>query len=222
MPSVPPNLAISFQDATVLLNGHPILEHLDLDIESGSRIVITGQNGAGKTTLLKTILGLVKPSGGKCVLPARYKARGSIAYLNQESIHVDFPISAGEVAEIGVVSRRISRTDRAAEIASAMAITRCGHLRKRSFSELSGGEKQKVSLARCIAQSGEILLLDEPCASLDPESKAEILSILEEINERLGTTVVMVSHDEETRTRDGWIRRHMEKGRILESLEVDR
>jgi ABC-type Mn2+/Zn2+ transport system ATPase subunit len=126
------------------------------------------------------------------------------------------------VAEIGVVSRRISRADRAAEIASAMAITRCGHLRKRSFSELSGGEKQKVSLARCIAQSGEILLLDEPCASLDPESKAEILSILEEINERLGTTVVMVSHDEETRTRDGWIRRHMEKGRILESLEVDR
>lgn len=222
MSSVPNDLAISFVDVTVLLNGKPVLDHLELNVESGDRVVITGQNGAGKTTLLKTIIGLVKPSSGTCSLAGRYKARGSIAYLNQESIYVDFPISAGEVAEIGIVSRRIPRASRSGVIASAMTITRCSHLRKRSFGELSGGEKQKVSLARCIAQNGGILLLDEPCASLDPDSKAEILSILEDINERLGTTLVMVSHDEETQTREGWIRRHLEKGRIATSLGVDR
>ena len=213
----PGDAAISFQDMTVSMNGHPVLDHLDLNIHTGERIVITGRNGAGKTTLLKTILGLINPVSGSCTIHRHLRPKNSIAYLNQQSIHVDFPISATEVAEIGVVARKLSRASRIREVRLAMETTRCDHLRRRNFAELSGGEKQKVSLARCIAQGAKVLLLDEPCSSLDPASKAEILVILEDLNERLGATIVMVSHDEETSARDGWERKHLENGTITAS-----
>ena len=101
-----------------------------------------------------------------------------------------------------------------------MRLSGCLHLQKRSYSELSGGEKQKVSLARCIAQGADVLLLDEPCSSLDPASKTEIMSILERINDESGTTIVMVSHDEDAAERQGWSRKHLENGRIEETGDV--
>ncbi|MBT3273688.1 MAG: metal ABC transporter ATP-binding protein [Spirochaetales bacterium] len=211
--------AIVLENLSVSLAGRPVLEKVDLTVIFGSKTLISGQNGAGKTTLLKTMLGLVVPDSGRCVAywsnGAASRHHGTeIAYLNQESIYVDFPISACEVVEIGVTSRKLNRAGRREAIKNAMALVNCGHLRRRSFSKLSGGEKQKVSLARCIAQNPRLLLLDEPCASLDPSSKSDILAILDDLCDRLGMTVLMVSHDEEAKYRAGWRHVHLE-GRSL-------
>ena len=211
---------VSLRGVSVSLDAHRVLDNLKITIAGGERVVITGQNGAGKTTLLRTIIGLVKPTEGECVVLGRKIGENGhpghqIAYLNQGSIHVDFPISAYEVAEIGIVSRKLDRQSRHREIDAAMELTGCNRLSARSFARLSGGEKQKVSLARCLVQKPQLLLLDEPCASLDPDSKSELFSILEEINRRLGTTLLMVSHDEETRSREGWRLEHLEDGRFV-------
>jgi len=210
--------AIRLDDVSVRLNDHLALQQLSFVVKKGSKSVITGQNGAGKTTLLKTILGLIKPFSGSCSVLGHdvgsrpwFAVRKKVAYLNQESIHIEFPISAYEVAEIGVSAHGIRRHDRHEMVHRAMDATGCAHLRSRSYAFLSGGEKQKVSLARCMVQSPEILLLDEPCSSLDPDSKSDILDIIENLNES-GATIVMVSHDEANRNRRGWEQLYLESG----------
>ena len=217
---------IELSDLSVRLNNHLALQHLNFSVVAGSRTVVTGQNGAGKTTLLKAILGLVKPTSGTClVLNHRVGSRQwlagrkKVAYLNQESVQVDFPISAYEVAEIGVSAHGIHRGERRRMVHRAMEATRCAHLKKRTYAHLSGGEKQKVSLARCVVQAAEILLLDEPCSSLDPDSKTDILNIIESLNERERTTILMVSHDEANRSRTGWDQLYLENGGLVHHQE---
>ena len=220
-------IVIELSGVSVRLSDHIALQQLDFSVASGSRSVVTGQNGAGKTTLLKTILGLIKPFSGQCAVLGHavgskkwFASRKKVAYLNQESVQIEFPISAYEVAEIGVSAHGIRRNERQRMVHRAMDITGCAHLKGRSYAHLSGGEKQKVSLARCVVQSPEILLLDEPCSSLDPDSKSDILDIIEGLNTKSGTTVVMVSHDEANRSRHGWDQLYLENGGFLKGAKI--
>ena len=218
--------SIELRNLFVTLGNHSILTGVDLSVESGGKCVISGQNGSGKTTLLKTILGLVPPDSGNIHVlgmpvgsSSWYKNRRAIAYVNQQSINIEFPISAYEVAEIGVCEQQLSRNQRKEHVEKAMELTRCNHLRNRSYSVLSGGEKQKISIARCIGQEPRILLLDEPCSSLDPDSKNEIIDILHALNCEKDITVLMVTHDLNIHALEGWTRMHLENGKF--SIAVD-
>jgi ABC-type Mn2+/Zn2+ transport system ATPase subunit len=132
-------------------------------------------------------------------------------------VHTDLPISALEVVEIGLVGARARRPERARSVAQAMERAGCGHLSRRPYRELSGGEKQRVAIARCLAQDPRLLLLDEPTASLDPPGAAGLARLLEELN-RSGLTVLAVSH--ELDRFGGWPLLHISAGRVVDGPPV--
>src|SRR5208282_2190322 len=183
------------------------------------RLIIAGPNGAGKTTLLKAILGLIPKAAGRVsVLGAEVgsrewlRGRRRVGYVNQESVQVDFPISGREVVEIGTCSLPLGSEEKALLIDQAMTTAGCAHLQAKMYARLSGGEKQKLSLARCLCQDPQLLLLDEPTSSLDPRSRSELMDLLRSLNERRRLTMVMVSHDAQVLSEPEWKIRHMEAG----------
>ena len=212
---------IQLSGVVVQKDGVRIIKDISLDLPWGGKILISGRNGAGKSTLLRVVAGLIQPSSGTarilgCTTGSRSwrRIRRQVGYLNQESVNINFPFSAFEVAEIGVCEYSGSRKQRKDKVAKAMQLTRCFEIRKRSYAELSGGEKQKVSLARCMSQEPQILILDEPLSSLDQETRLEILQILENINRSKQVSVLMVSHDGFSLNRSSWIVREMDRGTI--------
>lgn len=125
---------------------------------------------------------------------------------------MDFPISGREVVEIGTCSLPATRAEKRRRIEEAMAAVGCSHLSGRMYARLSGGEKQKLSIARCLCQDPQLLLLDEPTSSLDPGSRSELMELLKGLNEQRRITMVMVSHDAQVLSEPAWSIRHMEAG----------
>ncbi|HVO37974.1 MAG TPA: ATP-binding cassette domain-containing protein [Spirochaetia bacterium] len=203
----------------VAIDGHRILKDLSFSVQRGERVIVAGPNGAGKTTLLKVILGLQKHNGGRLsVLGAEVgsrewaRQRRRVGYVNQEAVSVDFPISGREVVAIGACALDLEKAEKKQRIEEAMAIVGCSHLQRRTYARLSGGEKQKLSLARCLCQDPELLLLDEPTSSLDPQARREVMGLLHDLNESRGLTVVMVSHDSQALAEAAWRIESMEAG----------
>ena len=203
----------------VAVDGHRILRDLSFTVGCGERVIVAGPNGAGKTTLLKAILGLQRTQGGRLsVLGAAVgsrewaRERRRVGYVNQEAVSVDFPISGREVVAIGVCALALGKAEKRRRIEEAMATVGCGQLQHRMYGRLSGGEKQKLSLARCLCQDPALLLLDEPTSSLDPASRREVMDILHDLNETRGLTIVMVSHDSQALAETSWRIQRMEAG----------
>jgi zinc transport system ATP-binding protein len=214
-----PEECIHIEGLRVEREGMEILRGLSLSVVCGERLIVAGPNGAGKTTLLKAILGLIRAGAGRIVVlgsPVGSRewvhGRHRVGYVNQESVHVDFPVSGREVVEIGTCSLPLGRSEKRRRIEQAMAAAGCTHLQGRMYARLSGGEKQKLSLARCLCQDPQLLLLDEPTSSLDPRSRSELMALLKELNERRRLTMVMVSHDAQVLSEPEWRIEHMEAG----------
>lgn len=210
---------ITAEGITVAIDGHQILRNLRFSVSCGERVIVAGPNGAGKTTLLKVILGLQRWSAGTLrVLGAPVgsrewsRHRRKVGYVNQEAISVDFPISGREVVEIGTCTLPLRRRERKYRILDAMAAMGCSHLQHRMYARLSGGEKQKLSIARCLCQDPAVLLLDEPTSSLDPGSRREVMDILHDLNEKRGLTIIMVSHDSQVLSETRWRIERLEAG----------
>jgi ABC-type Mn2+/Zn2+ transport system ATPase subunit len=210
---------IRVENLHVTRDGFDILHDLSLAVDCTERLIISGPNGAGKTTFLKVLLGLLpRTSGRVSVLGSEVgsrewsRGRRQLGYVNQESVQVDFPVSGREVVEIGVCALPLGSTEKRKRIEEAMQAVGCRHLQRRMYARLSGGEKQKLSLARCLCQDPRLLLLDEPTSSLDPGSREELMEMLMSLNERRGITVVMVSHDAHVLAQAGWRIERMEAG----------
>lgn len=158
-----------------------ILKDFSLSLETGEKLLIQGPNGSGKTTLLKIIMGLLKPQKGYV------KKSGSlnIAYCKQDFLNNKFPISAFEVVSMGSKDK--------SEVQKAMIHTDCWTLKDRSFFSLSGGEKQRVSLARCFCQHADLLLLDEPSSFLDSQSKNVFKELMQKLPDSMAA--IVVTHD---------------------------
>jgi zinc transport system ATP-binding protein len=175
-------------------------------VRRGSFVAIVGPNGGGKTTLLKLILGLLTPDRGRIEVlglpPVR--ARRRVGYMPQH-VNLDprFPVNAGDVVLMGRLGpRRPLGPYRPADLTAAreaLAACEAADLYARPFASLSGGQRQRVLIARAIAGEPELLLLDEPTASLDPAVQDDLYELLQQLNERM--TVVMVSHDVSTVSR---------------------
>ena len=215
-------LPVLMEHVTVKNESSIVLDDLNLNLPAGEQMLIFGSNGAGKTTLLKTILGLEKPEkglvkvGDLCVGSREWKQnRMHTAYVHQENIKNTFPVSAGEVAAIGLAGSKLSSSEIAYKVEIAMRRTGCFHLLTRSYHSLSGGEKQRVSLARCLCQHARVLLLDEPSSFLDREGKEDLLVLLHELCYNEAPTIIMVSHDPLWIKRLSWSKKELKGGKLI-------
>ncbi len=178
-----------------------VLDDISLIVESGEFLGIIGPNGGGKSTLLKAVLGLIPFSRGDITLFGEKPLPGRryTGYVPQQSeFDRQFPINVEEVVLTGCLQgrfvpfHRYSATDKSyvAELLDEVGIF---SLRQRQIGTLSGGEFQKMLMARAMAASPRLLILDEPTASVDVSSRTQIYDLLRELNKKM--TIILVTHD---------------------------
>ena len=179
-------------------DGRTVLSGLDFSVNAGDYLCIVGENGSGKSTLMKTILGLIRPEGGKIVWGEGLQ-ENEIGYLPQQTVvQKDFPATVREIVLSGCQGRAgrrpfYSREEKelAWQNMERMGLT---SLSRRCYRELSGGQQQRVLLARALCATRKLLLMDEPVSGLDPLVTSEMYELIRELN-REGVTIIMVSHD---------------------------
>ncbi len=173
-----------------------ILGPLDLEVAAGALWGVVGPNGAGKTTLLRVVSGLAQPTSGTVEVNGRVPRRGDVGLLFQAAQRPpEIPFTVREVVAMGRTGRAGSRADHRDAVATALAALGLEPLAARRYRELSGGERQKVQLARLLAQDPPLLLLDEPAAGLDLDWQERLTGLVGDLHRRLGRTVLMVTHD---------------------------
>ncbi|QYJ14383.1 Manganese transport system ATP-binding protein MntB [Rubrobacter xylanophilus DSM 9941] len=194
--------ALEIRDLTVVYGGRPAIEGAELELPRGAMLGVVGPNGGGKSTLLRAVLGMAPVVRGEVrVLGRRLdrRARRLIGYVPQrEDVDWDFPVSAFDVVMMGRVPsmgllRRPSELDREL-VWKALEVVGMDGLAGKRIGEFSGGQQQRIFLARALAQEAEILLLDEPVSGVDAPSQHEIFDLLRGLQER-GRTIVVTTHD---------------------------
>lgn len=209
--------SVKLIDIHVSLGGASILRGVNIEAAPCELVAIVGPNGAGKSTLLKVANRTIRPDRGRVVLFGEDltgrrntdNVRRKIAVVPQKSTYRQFPLRVeeavlmGRYGKIGIM-RSPQDEDRAMAI-EAMRIIGILPFARKLVSELSGGERQKVSLARALAQEPEILLLDEPTTYLDEASSKEIMEKIHELHHERQFTTLMVSHEPD------WVRMYADK-----------
>lgn len=172
-------------DLSVALRGVTVLEHVDLEVGEGEIVTIIGPNGSGKSTLIRTVIGAVKPTSG--VVEIRPGLR--IGYVPQK-LHIDRTLPM-------TVRRFLNLPYRANPEAVAQVLTQsaAGNLIDRQMTDLSGGQFQRVLLARALLNRPQLLILDEATQGLDQPGSAAFYDLIEDLRRRLGCAVLMVSHE---------------------------
>lgn len=192
--------AVSLQNVFFAYEKNLILEKVDFTIEEGDFVGIFGPNGGGKTTLLQLVMGLLKPDRGEILLwgASPLKNQALIGYVPQIArFDKQFPITVEEVVQMGFLSRLSFWGGLQSEHKKSCleALEKVGMLdfKDHSFGRLSGGQAQRVLIARALTSSPKLLILDEPTASVDPEAEADILTLLSSLKGTM--TILMVTHD---------------------------
>lgn len=196
---------VKLEDVWVSHHETLALRDVNLEIEEGEFLGLIGPNGSGKTTLIKVILGLVKPDRGKVrifgVPPEELGPKHQlVGYVPQRSLgDWSFPVSVMEVVLMGRYGRiglfkRPAAADREAAM-QALEDVQMRDFARRQLGELSGGQQQKVLIARALATQPKLLLLDEPAAGVDAYGEERFYDLLGNLKEQQGLTIVVVSHD---------------------------
>ncbi len=195
-------LALSLRDVSVSLGSTQVLKDVDLSLEKGDFLGIIGPNGGGKTTLLKVILDLLEPERGevKVLGGSPSKNRKKVGYVPQyTNFDAQFPIDVWNVVLMGRLEKpgwKLFYSKRDKNIAErALRSVNMYEYRDRQISNLSSGQQQRVLIARALATEPELLLLDEPTASVDEKIKTSVYDLLEKLNKEKNLTIVLVSHD---------------------------
>lgn len=172
------NLSVSFGDA-------PILQGVDMSLDRGEIVTIVGPNGSGKSTLLRTIIGAIKPTSGKIVKRANLK----IGYVPQK-LHIDrtLPLSVRRFMSLPI---RASQSD----ILASLERASIAHVADKMITDLSGGQLQRVLLARALLNDPDVLILDEATQGLDQPGSAAFYQLIEEVRNATDCSVLMVSHE---------------------------
>lgn len=193
--------AVSVSDLVVHFGDHAALDGISFTATAGDFVAVVGPNGAGKTTLLKALLGLTQPDGGAVRLfglPPTDLPDGGIGYVPQiKTLDRSFPAQALDLVVTALRHRWPFRI-RPAERAKAVdALERVGatHLAERSLGGLSGGELQRVYLARSLVREPRLLILDEPATGVDAAGTTDLFDLLEAYQRTHEATVLMVTHD---------------------------
>ena len=197
------NTILEIQNISISYNGHQVIFNFSLSLNQGDKLVIEGPNGCGKTTLLKAILGNVKTQKGKVSLASNART----AYCKQGFAETKTPISVTEVVSMGLYkakaqAKNTNKDSSKEKVQLAMQQAGVSHLANRNFSELSGGEKQRVNLARCFCQDANLLLLDEPSSFLDANFRDEFASMMRDLPPYM--SAIVVTHDAQLTQVLGW------------------
>ena len=185
------NLSLGYDNRVVLKN-------INLTIEENDFLCIVGPNGSGKSTLVKGILGLIKPMKGKVVF--NNLKQNFIGYMPQETkADANFPASVWEIVLSGTLNRinipSVYSKKEKEEALKNMCLLGISNLKDKSFCDLSGGQRQKVLLARSLCATSKLLILDEPSNNLDSKSKKELYDTIIDLNKNHGITIIMITHD---------------------------
>ena len=189
---------VRVKNLTLGYNGQAILKNLSFVVEEGDFICVVGKNGSGKTTLVKGILGLIKPMQGEVVFEDLQP--NFVGYTPQETnVNEYFPATVFEIVLSGSLNRAkrkffYSQSDKK-EALEKLELLKLIKIKNKSFNELSGGQKQKVLLARSLMATNKLLILDEPSNNLDFETKKDFYEILKKINQEQRITIIMITHD---------------------------
>lgn len=197
-------IAIQAQEVSFSYKNEPVLTNVSFSIGAGRLVALIGPNGSGKTTLLRILLGHLRPSVGQVLLDDRRletyapkQLAKRVAYVSQQTA-LNFPLTAFELVSLGRFphgSRFSFSSGDSLAVRRALEATHSMHLSGRNFTTLSGGEQQKLLIARALAQSAGILLLDEPTLHLDLFHQLQILSALKRLCVEQQITVMTVLHD---------------------------
>jgi zinc transport system ATP-binding protein len=196
--------AVDLDGIGVEIEGRTILDSVSLQVDANDFLAIIGPNGGGKTTLLRVILGLLAPSSGRVSLwgEAPERRRDAIGYVPQQvlldplfPITVERVVAMGRLYRKGPLSRSPFRWSRRDKEAVSRALDEVGiaHLARRQAGRLSGGELQRVLIARALSVEPKLMMLDEPTANVDASAADEIYAVLETLNRTI--PIILVSHD---------------------------
>jgi len=194
------NSVIFLDHVTVSFDNDIVLDDVNFEVKANDFLGIIGPNGGGKTTLLKTLLGVIRPDKGKVYIYGKppIKARNMMGYVPQIStFDSQYPINVQDVVLMGRINktRLLSRYNSRDKGMADRAMEQVGMEKyaNRQIGRLSGGQIQRVLIARALVSQPKILLLDEPTASIDPEFGTDLYELLHGLNHEL--TIILVSHD---------------------------
>jgi len=214
------NLAKSYQRGGQTV---PVLSDITLDIEAGDFIALMGPSGSGKTTLLNLIAGIDKPDAGSLRVGGVDIAALSEAELaDWRAANVGFifqfynlmpVLTAYENVELPLMLTPLSRGERRARVELVLSVVGLADRMEHYPNELSGGQQQRVAIARAVVADPTLIVADEPTGDLDRVSAADILLMMQRLNEEIGKTIIMVTHDA-TAARAAKHLVHLDKGEL--------
>ena len=192
------NLSFSYEEEL-------ILKDIDLEVDAGDFIAFIGPNGSGKSTLIKLILGLLKADKGEVELfncpVKKFDDWTKVGYISQEvrGFNESFPATVKEIIAANMYSEmgffKILNNDLEDKIDQTLELVGMSEYKNQQIGNLSGGQKQKVFIARTLVTNPDIIFLDEPLVGVDTESQKEFYKLLANLNNELNITIIMISHD---------------------------
>lgn len=186
---------VSLKDVSFSYDKHPLIRHVNLEVKENDFLGLIGPNGGGKTTIIKLILGLLEPDSGKIEVFGKTpkEGRAHIGYLSQfKNIDFEFPITVSEIvlqSRLQSVFKRFDEEDRQ-HAKEALKDVDLWKKRRSCLCELSGGEKQRVFIARALASKPRLLIMDEPMSNVDIRIQENLYKLLDLLNEKMAILVV--------------------------------
>jgi len=193
--------SLSIEKLTKRFGVSTAVEDLDLSVREGELVALLGPSGCGKTTTLRMVAGFLPPSSGRVLfdredvthLPAHKRSTGMVFQS-----YALFPhMTAAQNVGFGLEMRALNAAERNTKVEEALKLVRLSHLGSRLPRELSGGQQQRVALARALVINPKLFLLDEPLSNLDAKLRAEVRIEIRALQQRLGLTTLLVTHDRE-------------------------
>ncbi|KAA0694193.1 zinc ABC transporter ATP-binding protein ZnuC [Halopseudomonas laoshanensis] len=176
---------LSLSNVSLRLHGNPVLESVSLSVKRGEVVTLIGPNGAGKTSLVRVVLGLLKTDSGK----VQRQPRMRIGYMPQKlQVDATLPLTVMRFLLLAPGAKR-------SEALQALEDVGAGHLLERPLQQVSGGELQRILLARALLRNPDLLVLDEPVQGVDVNGQIELYQLITRLRDRYNCGVLMVSHD---------------------------